>query len=477
SANLDESAISGLLRLSHIPAPFSVFEGVEKIKPGYYATITKEDDGWNISHHEYWSSAAVGRNAARNPFRGTLTEATELLSAKLSKVVKRQMLSDVPIGAFLSGGVDSSLIAASMQENSSRAIRTFTIGFNDPSFDESPRAKQVAEFLGTEHTEHRFSSNEAMHLVPSLASHYDEPFADASQLPTLLLSRITREHVTVALSGDGGDELFGGYNRHLWATSRANRILSQSELLRRTLANLAKLPTDSSWERLAALLRATGSGAAIPSELGRKVAKVAEGLQAGSPFEAYIAARLTGWKLPRVNPALLSQAQGVWIEDDSLLNNMRLADTNSYLPDSVLTKVDRAAMSVGLETRIPFLDHEVFEFAWTLPSSFLINQNQGKRILREAFAKKLPREMLARAKSGFTVPLGAWLRSGLRDWTEAMLDENALRTIPQIDAEAVRSTWRQHLAGTTDRSYDLWPVLMLRSWLLNREASAPLRKW
>jgi asparagine synthase (glutamine-hydrolysing) len=437
---VDRSAVALFVRYNCIPAPWSIFQNVRKLEPGTILTLSGSDASAEAS--AYWSAEKVA-GAAANPLQIVSAEAVDRLDALLGDAVKLRMVADVPIGAFLSGGIDSSAIVALMQKHGGRA-RTFTIGFDESGFDESAHARAIALHLGTEHTELRVTEADAQAVIPDLPEFYDEPFADSSQIPTMLISRLARQHVAVSLSGDGGDEIFGGYDRYF------------------AVRTIRRIPAP--FRRLASALLA---GAARPVASEARRAKLADALRQPSPGGIY-------YRLLAVCPVpepLLAGGRGPVAEQaaanfvgnaDSPLRWM-LEDTLRYLPDDLLTKVDRASMSVGLEVRVPLLDHRVVEFAWQLPEDIRVGRTPGKRVLREVLSRYVPRKLFDRPKRGFAVPIGKWLRSGLRPWAEELLEEKRLAEQGIYDPAAVSAMWREHLAGR-DYGERLWGVLMFQAW-------------
>jgi asparagine synthase (glutamine-hydrolysing) len=380
------------------------------------------------------------------------------------------MVADVPLGAFLSGGIDSSLVVALMQKCSARPVKTFTLGFREAGYDEAAHAARVAAHLGCDHTELYVTSAEAMSVIPRLPGLYDEPFADSSQIPTYIVSELARQHVTVSLSGDGGDEVFGGYTRYQWATTIWQKIGFLPIQLRRPLAALlARLPYrvgDTISRSVNSLLPAS----AAVSNPGDKLQKLAEILHADSP-EALYYNLVSQWSDPMgvvlgasVLPATLTDPTQ-WEGIPDFARGMMLLDTITYLPDDILVKLDRASMGVSLESRVPFLDHRVIEFSWQLPLAMKIREGQTKWLLKQVLYKYIPRELIDRPKSGFGVPLHAWLRGPLRDWAEELLDANRLRSEGFFDPVPIRRKWAEHLSGKHNRMYPLWNVLMFQAWL------------
>lgn len=467
--DIDPYALSLLVRHRYIPAPHCIFGRVRKLLPATYMVFTDSTikDAGFPSSVSFWSATETALEGLRNPLSFQRTdEAVAALEARLSQSVKDQMLSDVPLGVFLSGGIDSSTIAALMQSHSPTPIRTFAVGFREQGFDEIPYASPIARHLGTEHTELYVSHENALAVIPHLPTIYDEPFADASQIPTFLLAKLAREHVTVALSGDGGDELFGGYTRYFVAARRWRHLTALPLPIRQALSRaiLAASPAllDSIYRVISQFIPKVHRW----SNPGEKLHKGAKSLCANS--EAALYAGLLSYGDPEALVVGSSRTTDPYLEASrfipSLAERMMLLDASHYLPDDILVKVDRAAMSVGLETRIPMLDHRVFEFAWRLPLAYKVRGGVGKWLLRQVLYNYVPRELVDRPKMGFNVPLDIWLRGPLRDWAHALLSEQRLKQDGLFYPVAVQQKWKEHLAGTHDWHHHLWPVLMFQAW-------------
>lgn len=477
---IDRGALTLLLRYNYIPAPFSIYRGIRKLPPG--TILTMRSGAAEPSLDEYWSGAAVAETGTANPLKLSDSEAIDQLEAKLDSAISGQMIADVPLGAFLSGGVDSSAVVALMQKLSPRAVKTFTIGFHEATYNEAEHAKAVARHLGTDHTELYVTAAEAREVIPKLPHIYDEPFADASQIPTHLVSSLAREHVTVSLSGDGGDELFGGYNRYLLTSQLWGKISAIPKPLRAAAAHAMTALSPSAWTRFG-----DAAGGMLPRiaqvrRLGDKVHKGAPLLRSESVSDLY-SGMVSLWREPEsivigaTEPP--SQATGAVPELDGLndIERMMALDMLGYLPGDILAKVDRAAMAVSLETRVPFLDRHLVEFAWRLPFHQKIRAGETKWILRQLLYRYVPSELIERPKMGFGVPIGDWLRGPLRDWAEALLDEDRLSSEGFFRPEPVGRMWQAHLRGTVDEQYRLWSVLMFQSWLEangNVAASTPV---
>ncbi len=461
---LDHDAIALLLRRNCIPAPFTAYRAARKLPPATLATWRRGQGDPEIV--TYWSAAAVAEAGAGTPLRVDDAEAVERLETLLLRVIGRQMLSDVPLGAFLSGGVDSSTVVALMQRLADRPVRTFSIGSDNARYDEAGHAAAVARHLGTDHTELVVTGREALEVVPRLATLYDEPFADSSQIPTFLVSVLARKRVTVALSGDGGDELFGGYNRHVAADALWRRLRPIPRAVRASVGWLGERLSPSAWDALGEAARRLGARGlpARPGPALRKAAALVGVPDPGAMYERLV----SHWSdAARVVPGSRPVTAGTWPAPapfGTIAERMMLADLLGYLPDDILVKVDRASMAVGLEARVPLLDPDVVTFAWQLPLALKLRQGRGKWILRQVLHRHVPWELVDRPKAGFAVPLGAWLRGPLRDWAEALLAPDRLAAEGVFAAGPVRRCWAEHLSGRRDREYELWDVLMFQAW-------------
>jgi asparagine synthase (glutamine-hydrolysing) len=458
-AELDRRALSLLVRHNYIPAPYSIYQGISKLAPGTWLTLSEGmcRQGVLPEARPYWSAQQVAQQARHHPLSfDSDQQAVDALESVLTSAVKGQMISDVALGAFLSGGIDSSVVVALMQKKNAQPVRTFSIGFSDPSFNEAEHAKAVAGHLGTAHTELYVSPDDALAVVPGLSSLYDEPFADSSQIPTVLVTRMARRDVTVALSGDGGDELFGGYSRYFRAAGWWDKRQSLPGVLRGPLGMAA---------RAGARLLPDGHARDRFEKLGDVIAAQHPG--------AFYREFVSYWKDPAqvVIGADVPSTPFDVEADAALFERMMLLDALTYLPDDILVKVDRAAMAASLETRVPMIDHRVFEFAQRLPRNYKVREGQGKWLLRQLLYRHVPRELVDRPKKGFSVPLAAWLRGPLKDWAAALLDPVRLRQDGLFHTEPILRKWREHQAGTRDWSTHLWSILMTQAWLEHRGAT------
>jgi asparagine synthase (glutamine-hydrolysing) len=478
---VDRDSLSLFFRHNYIPSPYSIYKNVRKVPPGAWLTVSLDDvhQAQLPEPRPYWSLLGVARSAKANPFAGTEQEAITEAERLCLSAVRQQTVSDVPVGAFLSGGIDSSTIVTFMQAQSSQPVRTFTVGFEDDDYDEAAYARAIAERLGTVHTELRLHEHQALRSVPDLALIYDEPFSDSSQLPTYLVSKLARNSVTVSLSGDGGDELFGGYNRYFLGRTLHRRLLTLPQWVRRDISRMVQ---SCSPPLLNFILRPLS--AIIPdfrvAQPSDKAYKAAEVLALDTDASVY--RRLVShWDDPE---SLVRGAREPPTTLDSLLEQQDIAatfeqwmmtsDMATYLPDDILVKLDRAAMAASLETRVPFLQHELIEFALSLPTEMKIRGKQGKWLLRELLSRHLPKHLFQRPKMGFTVPIDSWLRGGLRDWAEALLDEGRLRREGYLNPGPITAKWREHLSGARNWQHYLWDVLMFQSWL--EEQSKPIER-
>jgi asparagine synthase (glutamine-hydrolysing) len=467
-AEINRDALALSLRHSCIPAPHAIYRGVQKLLPGTFLGVTNTTLA-NPAPVPFWSLRRIAEDAIADPFRGSEREAVEQLGILLRDAVRMRMLSDVPLGAFLSGGVDSTLVTSLMQAESSRPIKTFSIGFSEGEYDEARNAARVAQYLGTEHTELHVTPQEAMAVIPSIPAIYDEPFADSSQIPTFLLSRMARQHVTVGLTGDGGDEVFCGYTRHIWSHRLWKFIHAMPQTLRRAAAAALLSVSPEAWDSLFHVFYPFLPTAMKHRLPGQKLHKLARLVALGS-VESVYQTLVSHWNDPTgivigaVEPPTVITTPGDWAKLPQFTQQMMFLDTLTFLPDDMLTKVDRASMAVGLEARVPLLDHRVVEFAWRLPMSMKLRGHQGKWILRELLDRYVPRLLVERPKSGFSIPLDRWLRGELRDWAESLLSERRLREDGFFQVRPIREKWAEHLSGKQAWQHELWDILMFQAW-------------
>lgn len=464
SAQVNRGALALLLRHNDIPSPYSIYEGIFKLEPGCLLSISLNNP--EPQTIRYWSLSSVAVAGINHPFAGGADEAVDKLEIVLRAAVQQQMVADVPLGAFLSGGIDSSTIVALMQAESSRPVRTFTIGFDDTGYNEAVHAKDVARHLGTEHTELYIQPQQAMDLIPRLPSLYCEPFSDSSQIPTFLVSELARRHVTVSLSGDAGDELFAGYNRYQITEQLWGRLERIPKRVRAVAAKAITSIAPATWDRLASLI----PGASGYRTFGDKLHKGAGVLAVASVDDLYLGLVShqgcpENWVIGGKEPPTHLTGLRPDLTGLGSVERMMVMDGISYLPDDILVKVDRAAMGVSLESRVPFLDHRVVEFAWTLPLSYKLREGATKWPLRRVLERYVPKTLIDRPKMGFGIPLDAWLRGPLREWAENMLDVTRLRQEGYFNPLPVRACWSEHLSGRRNWSHHLWDVLMFQAWL------------
>ena len=467
-SNINRGSLSLQLRHNYIPAPHSIYEGIAKLLPGSLLTVSlqqREPKVWT-----YWSGAKVAQSGVANIFMGSDDQAIDDLETLLMDAVRKQIMADVPLGAFLSGGVDSSVIVALMQAQSSQPVKTFTIGFNEESYNEAVHAKAVAKHLGTDHTELYVTDEQVRAVIPLLATLYDEPFSDSSQIPTFLVSKLARQHVTVSLSGDAGDELFCGYNRYQMTENLWRKLATVPMPLRKLAARGVTSISPQTWNRLAGALSGVMPRSARIANVGDKLHKGAGVLSSQSANTLYhglvshwldpASVVIGGHEPPTLLTENLPSLNGL---DD--VQRMMALDMLTYLPDDILTKVDRAAMGVSLETRVPFLDHRVVEFAWSLPQSMKLRDGKTKWALRQVLYRHVPKALIERPKMGFGVPIDNWLRGPLREWAEGLLSEARLKHEGFFNPAPIRRKWAEHLSGQHNWQHHLWDVLMFQAWL------------
>jgi asparagine synthase (glutamine-hydrolysing) len=473
NAPIDRGSLALFLRHNYIPAPYSIYRGIQKLPPGSFLEISRASR--ESSPRTYWSMQSVAESGTADPFSGTDSEAVQGLEDVLTRAIEGQRVADVPLGALLSGGVDSSAVVALMQARASRPVRTFTIGFAEQDYNEAAHAAAVARHLGTEHTEMTLSAKDALRLIPGIPQVYDEPFADSSQLPTQLVMQMARQHVTVALSGDGGDEMFGGYNRYFLAPRAWRYVRPLPMPVRKLLGRAILALPPERWDRL---LDALPIGRR-PAQAGAKLHKLGHRLLHLRGIDDLYYSLVSEWSRPdevvlegSEPPTVLNRRRD-WPKLPDDVARMMALDAMTYLPDDILVKVDRAAMATSLETRAPFLDHRVVEYAWRLPMALRIREGQSKWLLRQVLYRYVPKELIERPKMGFGIPLDAWLLGPLRDWAEALLDEDRLRREGYFNPTAIRRIWQAHLVGGQSFGYRLWSVLMFQAWSENEKHRLP----
>lgn len=480
---IDDDALSAYVRYGFVPHPLSIYRGLSKLPPGTLLELSRRNRAGNTPAPQlYWDIDRVIGEARSSRFDGDLDAAADELDRILGRAVEERMVSDVALGGLLSGGLDSSLIVALMQARSSAPVRTYTIGSPEPGYNEAEIASQIARHLGTDHTEFYVEPADALSVIPELGRMYDEPFADSSQIPTHMVARLVRQTGTVALSGDCGDELFGGYNRYIYGPAIGDRIARLPEAIRKSASALMTFVPPAMINRITGRL-----GKAIPAELnggaaGEKIHKLAASLAAPGQAEFW-ELLLSSWPDPR---SVLAEGHAVRNLTDihrppaelhDLAEKMMYRDTRCYMSDDVLAKVDRASMAASLEVRVPFLDPAVFAFAWSLPSNLKIGNGAGKLVLRRLLSRYLPAQLLDRPKQGFAVPIGRWLRKELRDWAEAYLSVDRLTAGGHFNVEVVRKCWQDHLSGRRNFDTQIWTILMFQAWLDEFAAQAkPLRQ-
>jgi asparagine synthase (glutamine-hydrolysing) len=475
-AEVDRDALALFLRHNCVPAPYSIYRRVHKLPPATLLALDTRESAPAPNLESYWSAKDVAERGSGAPFSGPADEAIDRLDRLLRDAVKLRMEADVPLGVFLSGGIDSSAVVALMQAQSERAVKTFSIGFADPAYNEAEHARAVAQHLGTDHTELYVTPSDMLAVIPRLPEIYDEPFADSSQIPTFLVSALARRHVTVSLSGDGGDELFGGYNRYVWGRNLWQRVGWMPRPLAGVAANALTAVSPDNWDAMFRTLDPVLPAAARQRNPGDKLHKLAEILAVDSPETMYLGLA-SHWKDPgsvvlrASEPPTALTARNRWARLDDFTLRMMYLDTVTYLPDDILVKVDRASMAVSLEVRVPLLDPRVVEFAWQVPLAMKVRNGTGKWLLRQVLYRYVPSTLIERPKMGFGGPLESWLRGPLRDWGEALLAEPRLREDGFFEPVPIRQKWQEHQEGKRNWQYHLWDVLMFQAWLEHQKSA------
>ena len=471
---IDRNSLALFLRHNYVPAPYSIYQGINKLLPGHILSLSAENPKQASAPVPYWSVKDAVEQGIKDPFAGSEEEAVKQFESILADAVKLRMVSDVPLGAFLSGGIDSSMIVALMQAQSNQPTKTFSIGFIEDEFNEAQHAKRVANHLGTDHTELYVTPRQAGDVIPRLPVLFDEPFADSSQIPTFLVSELARQKVTVSLSGDGGDELLGGYPRYGRTDFIWNKIKRYPLLFRKIIAQVLVSVPPSNWDALFHRIEFL-----IPPKLrvtnkGHKLHVLATLLNPESGEELY-KGLVSCWNDPMSvvlssrEPLTLLSDKYDWETTPTFIDRMMFLDLITYLPDDLLAKLDRASMGVSLEARVPFLDHRVVEFAWRLPLEMKIKNGEGKWLLKQVLYKYVPKQMIERPKMGFSIPLDSWLAGPLKDWAENLLNEKRLQEEGFFDPRLVREKWSEHLSGERNWQLFLWNVLMFQAWLQENE--------
>jgi len=470
TGEIDRGALCLYLRHNYVPAPHCIYQGFRKLRPGHHLVLGADDTTDLPESRPWWAARDAVHEGREHPFEGSPTDAVDQLEEILTDAVKSRMVADVPLGAFLSGGVDSSTVVALMQAGHAAAVRTFSIGFEDAEFNEARYAAEVARHLGTDHTELYVTAKECRDVIPLLPSMFSEPFADSSQIPTYLVSKLARTGVTVSLSGDGGDELFAGYHNYAFGEVLAGRVAGVPLWARQAGAAVVKGVPVGAWDQLVRLARPFDSGGRRFAVSGDRLHKLADVMRRRE-FRDMYHSLVSAWRRPGdlvvggVEPLSLLQGREPDPPTDDPIARMMYWDLMTYLPDDILTKVDRASMAVSLEARVPLLDHRVVEFAWRLPLAYKIRDRQTKWALRRVLDKYVPREMIDRPKRGFAVPLSEWLRGPLREWAEDLLATERLEQGGLLHPGPIRRSWEEFLSGRRQWQTHLWGVLMFQAWL------------
>ncbi|MBO8217672.1 asparagine synthase (glutamine-hydrolyzing) [Prochlorococcus marinus] len=476
SLKINKNSLGLYMRFGYIPSPYSIYEGIYKLPPGSFVEFTIEDVKERLipCSTQYWSLESITKRQQSNTFLGTHIDAIDYLECLLKDTISGQMQGDVPIGAFLSGGIDSSTVVSIMQSQSKNPLNTFTVGFQEFGYDESKSARAISSFIGTNHNDLVLSSAEAMKTIPYLPEIYDEPFSDVSQIPTFLISKFASKNVKVCLSGDGGDELFCGYSRHI-AGPKIWRIFNKiPKPIRKICVNFIHSLPPTTWDRFYFFCEYF-----LPKHLrinfpGLKIYKISDLINNDSLFEVYISL-ISSWKAPE--DIILNYDPSKEFYDYEVSNiklndphhQMMYFDSLIYLPNDILVKVDRAAMSSSLETRLPLLDHRIIEFAWSIPLSMKLKDKKSKWLLRQVLKKYLPNNLIEKPKTGFSVPIGEWLRGPLKNWANELLDEKLIDSHQYFSSKSIQQKWKEHLTGRKDWSKQIWTILMFQSWLMKRQ--------
>ena len=473
-AAIDRDALALYVTRGCVPAPRTIYRGIYKLPPGTILTFDANQSEPS-EPQPYWTLRDAAECGVNSPYRGSAEDASRELEELLQEAIRCRLVADVPLGVLLSGGIDSSLIASLVAATAART-KTFTVGFFDQRYDEAEDAKKIARYLGTEHHEVHVTANDFRALIPQLPQIYDEPFADSSQIPTYMVAQLARSAVKVTLTGDGGDEMFGGYARYLWTNIIGKSARALPMWLRRFVAHGLTRVSTAEWDRLIAHLPIS-ERVRTP---GRRLHKLAAVLDPLDPPHLY-GHLVSHWPQNRKvvldgnEPPTVVTEPTLWPHVDNFIDQMMYLDAMTYLPDDILTKIDRATMAVGIEARMPFLDHRLVEFAWRLPTQMKIAGGKGKLPLRRILYRHVPRALVDRPKAGFAIPLAEWLREPpLRDWVESLLQRDRLEGEGFFDTHIVRTIWDDHISSRHDRHYELWDILMFQAWLDNKQRSRPM---
>ncbi|WP_340620482.1 asparagine synthase (glutamine-hydrolyzing) [Xenorhabdus siamensis] len=447
NAEIDRNALSLYFHHNYIPAPYSIYKDINKLQAGHYAIINQNRKSKDVVIKSYWNFNEIVEYGISNPYQGSDNEAIDHLDSLLRDSITSQMLSDVPIGAFLSGGVDSSIIVSMMKKYSHNPVKTFSIGFYEKKYNEAIYAREIANYLDTDHTELYVNAQDALSIIPDLPKIYCEPFADSSQIPTYLASQLAKQHVTVALSGDAGDELFGGYTPYQFAPDIWNKISKLPIFLRKLIFFiLSNIPLSDKFHKLLRILPSNSQEQLYSILMSHW--QFSENLVIGSS----------------ILPTFITNRNN-WPVTDSFEHWMMAIDTKQYMIDNILVKVDRAAMANSLETRMPLLDPNIIKFSWQLPLSMKIRKNKGKWVLREVLYRHVPKHLIERPKKGFSIPIGKWLKGPLKEWADTLLDSKRIDNEGFLNSAIINNAWRQHIRGVKDHSFRLWSVLMFQAWV------------
>lgn len=467
--NISNQALKNYFKYNYVPNPLSIYENIYKLEANTFILLSQENENWTISNKKNWDKFLFSSQDKKIEIYSDLIDYTNL---KLNEVIKQQSRADVSVGCFLSGGIDSSLVSSIMQANNINKINTFTIGYNEDLYDESNQAELIAKHIGTNHRKITLSSLDTMNIIPQLSEIYDEPFADASQIPTSIISKFTKNHVKVALSGDGGDEFFGGYNRYIWGSSFNNKYKFIPKKIRKLLKYLLLSLPPQSYNKYFNFFENISRKKFNIDNIGEKIIKIANLLDIDSDKDKYHKL-VSFWDQ---DPTNIEDSQLIvrdkideyWSSNSIFAENMMNVDKLTYLTDDILVKVDRASMHYSLETRAPFLDKRIVEVSNLTPLRFKVNSNEGKIILKDLLKKYLPEKYLMKSKKGFAVPISAWLRGPLKDWADSLLSQSNLKNEDIFNYNLIQKKWQQHLNGKANNQYELWSILMFNSWLNNK---------